>query len=68
MKKVIAACIDQILQFDSQREVDRFLNDLTEKKQVHSVIWQNIMEDKKVRIRIKRQYNNHFMSEAEGGE
>ena len=68
MKKVVAACIDQILQFDSQREVDRFLASLTEKKQIHSVVWMNTMDDKRVQMRIKRQYNSNTMLEMEGGD
>lgn len=65
MKKVISACVDQILEFDSEQEVDRLLEDLKMKHQRYSVIWKNNLNDGKVQIRIKKQYNNHFMEEGE---
>ena len=66
MKKVIAACIDQILQFDSKEELERFLKGLECKKQLYTVVWENNLNDGIVQIRIRRQYNNHFMKEGEG--
>lgn len=68
MKKVISACIDQVLQFDSEKEIDSFLEDLKFKKQRFSVIWKNTLNTGKVQIRIKRQYNQHFMEEGENSE
>lgn len=65
MKKVIAACIDQILEFDSKQEVEKFLGDLEKKKQLYTVMWENSIKGEKVQIRIRRQYNNHFMEEGD---
>lgn len=65
MKKVIAACIDQILEFDSKNEVEKFLGNLEQKKQLYTVMWENNIKDGKVQIRIRRQYNNHFMEEGD---
>ena len=68
MKKVISACVDQILEFDSEQEVDRLLENLKMKKQRFSVIWKNTLNNGKVQIRIKKQYNKHFMEEGEHSE
>lgn len=65
MKKVIAACIDQILEFDSKDEVEKFLGDLEKKKQLYTVMWENNLKYGKIQIRIRRQYNNHFMEEGD---
>ena len=65
MKKVIAACIDQILEFDSKDEVEKFLGNLEQKKQLYTVMWENNIKDGKIQIRIRRQYNNHFMEEGD---
>ncbi len=65
MKKVISACIDQVIQFDSEQELDDLLEHLKSKKQRFTVIWKNGLNDGKVQIRIRRQYNNHFMEEGD---
>lgn len=66
MKKVIAACVDQVLQFDSKQEVDNYLEGLKKKKQQFSIVWKNNFGTGTVQIRIKKQYNrNTFL---EGGE
>lgn len=65
MKKVISACVDQILEFDSEHEIDKLLEDLKFKKQRFSVLWKNTLNNGKVQIRIRKSYNNHFMEEGE---
>lgn len=64
-KKVISACIDQVIQFDSELEVDRYKDDLKHKKQIFKIMWKNTLDNGKVLIRIRRQYNNHFMEEGD---
>lgn len=59
MKKVLSACIDQILEFDSQVECDRMIERLKQKHQMYSVVWTNQMDSGKFQIRIKKQYNNN---------
>lgn len=66
MKKVIAACIDQVLQFDSEQEVDRFIEQLKQKKQQFKIVWKNTLDDGNVQVRIKKQYNNNDFMEDEG--
>ena len=68
MKKVISACVDQILEFDSEQEVDRLIENLKMKKQRFMIVWKNILNNGKVQIRIKKSYNQHFMEEGENSE
>lgn len=70
MKKVISGCIDQVIQFDSEQEIEKLLEHLKSRKQRFAIVWKNCLNDGKVqiRIRIRRQYNNHFMEEGENSE
>lgn len=68
MKKVISACVDQILEFDSDLEVDRLIENLKSKKQRFTIVWKNTLNNGKVQIRIKKSYNQHFMEEGENSE
>ena len=63
MKKVISACLDQILEFDSEQEVDKLIEFLKSRKQRFKVIWKNTLNNGKVQIRIKKQYNNNDLME-----
>lgn len=68
MKKIISACIDQVIQFDTEQEIDLFLEHLKNRKQRFTVVWKNELKDGTVQIRIRRQYNNHFMEEGDTNE
>lgn len=68
MKKIISACIDQVIQFDSEQEVDLFLGHLKNRKQKFTVVWKNDLNNGTVQVRIRRQYNNHFMEEGDANE
>lgn len=57
MKKVISACIDRILQFSSEHEVDSYLEGLRKKKQIYQVVWKNTLDNGCVQIRVRTQYN-----------
>lgn len=59
MKKVISACVDQIIEFDSEREVDKLIEFLDSRKQLYKIMWKNTLNNGKVQIRIKKQYNNN---------
>ena len=59
MKKVIAAHVDQILEFDSETEITKFLEGLEFKKQHYQIVWKNILGNRKIQIRIKKQYNKN---------
>ena len=65
MKKVISACIDRILQFSSEREVECYIEDLKRKRQTYQLVWKNTLKNGDVQIRIKIQYNkSHFMGKV----
>lgn len=66
MKTLIAACIDQVLVFDTVQAFNRYINGLHGR---YKIIKQVIKSDGSVHIRIKRQYNtgDKFM-EKEGNE
>ena len=67
MKKVVSACIDRVLQFNSEYEVDQYIEKLRKNKQIFQVVWKNALENGCVQIRVKTQYNqSDFMTE--GGE
>ena len=66
MKKVIAAHVDQILEFDSEMEITKFLEGLEFKKQLYQIVWKNTLPNGKVQIRIKRQYNKNDFVEWGG--
>ena len=57
VKKVISACIDRILQFSSEHEVDSYIEGLRKKKQPYQIVWKNTLDNGTVQIRIKTQYN-----------
>ena len=65
MKKVVSACVDRILQFSSEYEVNHYIEGLKKKKQMYQVVWKNTLKNGNIQIRIKTQYNqSHFMGKA----
>lgn len=57
MKKVVSACIEQILEFDTQKEAADYIEKVrTSKKGFRIVSHEEVGE--KYRIRIQLQYNN----------
>ena len=66
MKKIIAAWIEQILEFDSNMEYLTFIVDLKKKDSTFQVINETQDKSGKVRIRIIKQYNkNEFPNSNE---
>lgn len=63
MKKVIAACIDRVLEFDTQQEAAKYLETLREKKSEFRVLNREEVAGK-YRIRIQEQYNKSPMIEG----
>lgn len=57
MKKVIAGCIDLMLEFDSASELDRYIADIEVKKQEYSIVDRKELPGDRIMIRIHRQYN-----------
>lgn len=63
MKKVIAACIDRVLEFDTQKEAANYLEGLRDKKSEFRVLRRDEIGGK-YRIRIQEQYNKSPMIEG----
>lgn len=61
MKKVIAACIDRILEFGNQQEALEYLNQLSSKTKFRIVDCKNFKD--RYTIRIQHQYNKNKMIE-----
>lgn len=57
-KKILAAHIDQVLQFDNQAEVDAWKNTLTGTFSIESVIME---PDGTVTVHVKKGYNKNPM-------
>ena len=54
MKKVIAGCIDLMLEFDSASELDRYIADIEAKKQEYSIVDRKELPGDRIMIRIHR--------------
>lgn len=67
MKKVIAGCIDLMLEFDSASELDHYIADIEAKKQ-YSIVERKELPGDRIMIRIHRQYNKSPFPTTEGGE
>ena len=63
MKKLIAACIDRVLEFDTQQEAAKYLETLRDKKSEFRVLNREEVAGK-YRIRIQEQYNKSPMIEG----
>ena len=69
MKKIVAAWIEQILEFPSKLEYLAYMEILKQKHQRFHVTREEQMESSVMRIRIRKQYNNNaFPDDVEGGE
>lgn len=60
MKKVIAACIDRVLEFDTQQEAAKYLETLRDKKSEFRIVNREAVNGK-YRIRVQEQYNKSPM-------
>lgn len=58
MKRVMAACIDLTLEFDSVDECNKYAEGVTAKHQKFNVLQYEELSGGRVRVRIQKQYNN----------
>lgn len=65
MKRIVTACIDELLRFENKSEADVFLRRLKYSSRRHRVESVQDMDDGTVMIRIKRQYNNAPLPDRE---
>lgn len=63
MKKIIAAYIDRILEFDTQEEAAKYLESLRNKKTEFRIVNREAINGK-YRIRVQEQYNKSPMIEG----
>ncbi len=62
MKKIIAACIDRVLEFDTQNEAAKYIETLRDKGSEFRIVNREEVNGK-YRIRVKEQYNKSPMIE-----
>lgn len=70
MKKVIAAKLEQILEFDSEQESDEFVEKMQEKGEFIVLDYDHFGDEDEpdlYRIRIVKQYNNSPLLRSEMG-
>lgn len=65
MKKIVAAWIEQIFEFDSEQEYMSYLNELAQKGQKFKEVQHEKLESGVVRIGIRKQYNKNKFPESE---
>lgn len=68
MKKIIAAWIEQILEFDSEEEYEEYAEKISQTGKKWKCFIE-YLENGKLRVRVQKQYNNNtFPDEIKGGE
>ena len=70
MKKIVAAWIEQILEFPTKLEYLAYISELEQKKQKFKEVSYEQSESGAVKIGIRKQYNNNAFPDenTEGGE
>lgn len=59
MKKVISACIYQVIQFDDKKEFEEYISKLQKNKQKYIIESEKELKHNKLEIRIMKQYNKN---------
>lgn len=59
MKKIIAACIERIVEFDSSKEAVKYIDDCRQKNKKFIIMSRKEVGCGIVQIRIREQYNNN---------
>ena len=66
MKKIVAAWIEQILEFDGKLEYMAYVEGLKQKKQRFKEVSFEQLESGLVKVRIRKQYNNNAFPDEIG--
>lgn len=61
MKKILSACIEQVIQFDEDNELDKLTRKLMEKKQDFRIVNSYHNQEGKLIVKIRKQYNNNVL-------
>lgn len=64
MKKILEACIEQKIKFDSEMEWLTFYHDLKNGKKAYEVMKEKKCSDGSVLVHLRRQYNNNKFPKA----
>lgn len=59
MKKVISACIYQVIQFDNKEEYNDYISKLQKNMQKYKIESERALKKTKIEIKIMKQYNNN---------
>lgn len=69
VKKIVAAWIEQILEFPSKMEYQAYIVELEQKNKKFKEVKYEQLESGTIRIGIRKQYNNNaFPDDMKGGE
>lgn len=66
MKKVISACIEQFIEFDSEMEYITFQHDLKNGNKKYKILKEEKLQSGKYKIHLIKQYNNNHFPERGG--
>lgn len=59
MKKIIAACIEKIIEFDSNDQAVKYIEDCRRKKKEFIIMSREEVGCGIIRLRVREQYNNN---------
>lgn len=61
MKKVVAASVNKMLEFDAEEEFEKHIRFLENRKRKYLVLSKQEIAGGKIRVEIKEQYNNNTL-------
>lgn len=61
MKKILSACIEQIILFDRDDELNKLTKTLMDKKQDFHIVSSYRNQEGKLIVKIRKQYNNNVL-------
>ena len=61
MKKVVAASVNKMLEFDAMEEFEKHIHFLESRKRKYLILSKQEIAGGKIRIEIKEQYNNNTL-------
>lgn len=68
MKRIVAASLDKLVDFDTEDEFKKYIEHLDSRKREYEVLFKSELGGGRLRVRIKEQYNNNeLLLESKGG-
>ena len=68
MKRIVAASLDKLIDFDTEDEFKKYIEHLDSRKREYDVIFISELGGGRLRVRIKEQYNNNELLVVNGGK